>query len=75
MYVASSMNLTENMSAVEPLAAEVLHQIFLLSFFAVLALIGNISLLTYLLTKRAWTRPVSIFIMALALCELSLTVF
>ncbi|OQV18865.1 putative Vasopressin V1a receptor [Hypsibius exemplaris] len=60
---------------VTKMSPEVLHQLTILSFFMVIALIGNLTVLTHLIRIRGWQRPVTIFVMSLAVSDVLIAVF
>jgi len=51
------------------LSAGVLQQIVMLSVFIIIALVGNTSVLIYLYKTKGCQRPVTIFVMSLAISE------
>ena len=63
------MNATEANSSAGQLSTEVVQQISLLSMFMAIALVGNLTVLAYLCKTQAFNRPVSIFVLSLALSK------
>ena len=53
----------------KPLTPEAIQQMILLGDFMVVALTGNSIVLIHLIRNKGWMRPVSIFVMSLAISK------